>query len=287
MKEKRLIQYISILINISLDKLQLKKFLPNRLLMNIENIICFIRRKKVRFKFLPEESLFFAKEGNEEKYFINLARGCWLYRDGIETRGEFIFNSYCLHHINFAESDIVIDCGANAGDLSITLNKIISKNNYFAVEPNPEDFKILKLNVKSENIFNFAFGENNETKEFWISTKDADSSLMKPEKYEGSIDVVVKRLDSFIREQKIQKIKLLKLEAEGYEPEVLSGLVDELHRFEYIAIDGGYERNKEQTFSDISNFLISRNFEMVDIFQPWLRCLFKNTKINSCGKNKQ
>ena len=64
-------------------------------------------------------------------------------------------------------------------------------------------------------------------------------------------------LNKFFKKSKLGKIKLLKLEAEGYEPEILLGANKILDKIEYIAIDGGYERgkNSEETLSSQLNFL--------------------------------
>ena len=45
-------------------------------------------------------------------------------------------------------------------------------------------------------------------------------------------------LETLIKQLKLTKIKLLKVEAEGYEPEILLGAGDKINYFEYIAIDG-------------------------------------------------
>ena len=76
----------------------------------------------------------------------------------------------------------------------------------------------------------------------------------------------------------IKKVKILKLEAEGFEPEILSGIGNRIEDIEYIAIDGGYERGKkeEQTFTTITNFLINNGFEISDIYFSWYRALFRN-----------
>ena len=50
------------------------------------------------------------------------------------------------------------------------------------------------------------------------------------------------KLDDF----KIKQIKLLKIDAEGYEPEVLSGSIATLSQTEYVAVDFGPERGLEQ-----------------------------------------
>ncbi|MGA0733721.1 MAG: hypothetical protein ACO3O2_05845, partial [Candidatus Nanopelagicales bacterium] len=56
------------------------------------------------------------------------------------------------------------------------------------------------------------------------------------------------------------------------------GLGGEIHKCKYIAIDGGYERgvNSEQTFTWVTNYLLNKNFEILDIYFPWSRALFRN-----------
>ena len=89
-------------------------------------------------------------------------------------------------------------------------------------------------------------------------------------------------IKTLIDELNIDKIKLLKIEAEGYEPEVLEGLGDKMRICQYIAVDGGYERGikSEQTLTIITNHLLNNGFEMMDIYFPWCRALFVNKKQN-------
>tara|TARA_B110000483_G_scaffold224595_1_gene283516 strand:+ start:559 stop:960 length:402 start_codon:yes stop_codon:yes gene_type:complete len=100
--------------------------------------------------------------------------------------------------------------------------------------------------------------------------------------YREIINVPVIRLDKLIDELNIDKIKLLKIEAEGYDPEVLEGLGDKMRICQYIAVDGGYERvvKSEQTLKIISKHLLNNGFEMMDIYFPWCRALFVNKKQN-------
>jgi hypothetical protein len=55
----------------------------------------------------------------------------------------------------------------------------------------------------------------------------------------------------------IGKEKLVKLEAEGFEPDILRGSEGVLKNIEFIAVGGGYERgnHRQQTFTWITNFL--------------------------------
>ena len=83
-------------------------------------------------------------------------------------------------------------------------------------------------------------------------------------------------MDSFF--DKTKKIKLLKLEAEGAEPEALAGCEKLLKNIEYISADLGFERgaNEESTIEDVTNFLLSRNFRLVKFELPRVVALFVN-----------
>ena len=261
------------------EKYHKSKISSPRLSCFLENLIAFLNNRKVRFSYDRLTKFYCATEGKLICNFSNKQYGFWLYRNGIQVRGEFLFYSYCLNSMDFEESDVIIDCGANSGDLTLELKKRAPKVRYVGVEPNPEDFKVLKKNVDLETseYVNKALGERNAVLNFYVCTENADSSLVEPPSYTEVVDVEVVRLDNLCNELGIKKIKLLKLEAEGYEPEILNGAVGILNFIEYVAVDGGYERDKdsEQTLTWVTNFLLENNFKMVDIYFPWYRALYR------------
>lgn len=264
---------------IYVEKYHKSKISSPRLSCFLENLIAFLNNRKVRFSYDRLTKFYCATEGKLICSFSNKQYGFWLYRNGIQVRGEFLFYSYCLNSIDFEESDVIIDCGANSGDLTLELKKRAPKVRYVGVEPNPEDFKVLKKNVylETSEYVNKALGERNAVLNFYVCTENADSSLVEPPSYTEIIDVEVVRLDNLCNELGIKKIKLLKLEAEGYEPEILNGAAGILNFIEYVAVDGGYERDKdsEQTLTWATNFLLENNFKMVDIYFPWYRALYR------------
>ena len=73
-------------------------------------------------------------------------------------------------------------------------------------------------------------------------------------------------------------IKLLKLEAEGGEPEVLLGSSTILNHIEFISADLGFERglNSESTLPAVSNFLLPMGFRFVDLSKNRLVSLFSS-----------
>jgi len=264
-----------------LKKFHSLEFISSEISIFVENILSFIRFKKHKFIYKKELGIFLVTEKTQQVRFLNKIRGFNLYRNGIKKRADFIFSSYCLDKISFSEDDVVIDCGANFGDLMLKLKDYIKPKNYVAIEPNPSDFAVLRLNYNDSILTNKALGSVNTYGEFYVSTEEGGSSLVKPISFTEIINSSIITLDTLIQELNLKKIKLLKIEAEGYEPEILSGLSEMmLKKINYIAIDGGYERGveREQTFTKLTNKLIQNNFEIVDIKFDFNRALFLNKK---------
>jgi len=258
------------------------KFIPPTVICRLENLKALTLGLDVRFFHIKGSNTFKATEKSIERYFTHLERGFKLYSSGIANRGRFLFNSYCLQNIDFKSGDFVLDCGANYGDLSIELMRISPNINYVGIEPVPQDFEMLKKNVRNETalLFNKALGNADGQIKFYVCSEKGDSSIIQPPSYTEIINVNVIRLDTLVREIKFGRIKLLKIEAEGYEPEILCGAKEILDQVEYVAVDGGYERgvDQQETFTTVTNFLLNNNFKLVDIYFPWCRALYINIK---------
>ena len=254
------------------------RFTPPWLSVVLENFLSCIRGKRVRFSFDNISKLISATDLSDKYFFENRGRGFSIYRNGLKARGAFLSKTYCLDVITFTKDDIVIDCGANSGDLFLHLDSKIEPQNYLAVEPSIRDFQVLEKNVLGAKLLNIALGDVNDEVDFYLSVKGADSSVIEPKNWTEKTKTPIRRLDSLIGEMKIAKVKLLKVEAEGFEPEVLQGSFGALNLIEFIAIDGGPERgvSESQTFSDCTNFLLQNGFRMVDTYLPWNRALFRN-----------
>ena len=72
-------------------------------------------------------------------------------------------------------------------------------------------------------------------------------------------------------------IKLLKIEAEGAEPQVIRGCSGILDRTEFISADLGFERGvlRDSTFIPVTNFLLSHGFELMAMNFDRLTALYK------------
>lgn len=242
---------------------------------NIRNIIL---GREHRFHYDVNAQMFFCREKAAHHYFGNLRRGFSLYRKGLKNRGKALAQSYCIDQIEFHTNDIVLDCGANYGDLWLFLKDKISPTNYITFEPGKEEHKAIAQNAKAGRHLNQALGDGEKIQKFFIQHKHADSSLIEPSTYEKATYCEVVSLNSFLGNHNLQPIKLLKLEAEGFEPEIIQGGMKVLSQIEYVAIDGGYERGIQQaeTFSECANHLFSLGFKIQSTNWHTHRVLFKN-----------
>lgn len=192
-----------------------------------------------------------------------------------------LFSTYCLDSVNFSENDLVVDCGANVGELRYSfLNKDININ-YVAFEPEPKTYVCLKNNLHNNdfgNYYNIALSNESGKKSFYVDKEGGNSSL----EYFGTNNattVEVKKLDEFC----FKEIKVLKIEAEGHENEVLQGGIETLKTSEYVVVDYGPEKGIEQksTSSEVINFLYDNNFRLIETSKYRQVGLFKNQKDSS------
>lgn len=236
----------------------------------------FVTNKKTTFVFLNKKNLFKAIDKIQTHYFCSLKRGFKHYNKGLAYRGNEIASSYGIDKIKFNENDKVIDCGANVGDLFLFLREKINHNNYFAFEPSSLEYNALVQNAPTANNFNVALAEKDGESELYLNIKKADSSLIEPKKYSEKLTVKTSTIDSIFKNYNLTKLRLLKLEAEGYEPEILLGAKDSIKNIDYIAIDGGYERGikQEETFTILTNRLIENGFSIIFVNFKFGRALF-------------
>lgn len=227
---------------------------------------------KIKVKFIDGKYFIIDNKKNYKFFPVERIR---LYEKGLVHRTKTLKEEYLLHNIKFEDDDIIIDIGANNGDFYFCFDKKIK---YYGYEPSPIAFSNLEYNVKNQNLYNLGLSNSvNEVVEFYLKDEGGDSSILPINNYTNKINIKTTTLDNEI-DQIQKKIKLIKLEAEGFEPEILQGLKKYLNYVEYITIDCGFERGVklESTITQCSNHLIQNNFKMIDFGAPRIVALFKN-----------
>ena len=245
-----------------------------------EQLFCYLMnlfyKKDGKISFSKKYKTFIKHHKNNEIHYPNKTR---ILGSMVNHNYELdnLLYSYGLENFKISKNDLIIDCGANVGNFYLAIKRFTDTFNYIAFEPDPKVFKCLELNLNKFNnveLYCVGLSSENKSKEFYINNETGDSSL---EEFntEPSIDIIIKKLDSF----KYEKIKLLKIDAEGHELEVLLGAKSTLPNIEFIAVDMGPEKGKdnENTVSSVINFLISQDFNLVNFRETRTTGLFKNS----------
>lgn len=204
--------------------------------------------------------------------------GIYFYLKGIERRINILNKNYFIDKIEIKENDIIIDCGANNGDLYLCFDK---KINYYGIEPSPIVFENLKFNVRNQNLINKGLWSTNEKKiKFYLKDEGGDSSIIKMNKFEKIVEIETIKLDNLIKNIG-KKIKLIKIDGEGSEPEILRGLSCKNNLVEYISVDMGLERGEKQlsTVDECRKYLESKDFKLINYNKKKMTGLFKNLNV--------
>ena len=261
---------------------KIKKFIFNFLhkfkgkkFIYLFNFLSFILRSKNRINFHSE--FYYCTE--KEWRFFNKPQGLYAYVKGFQKRKIDLSRIYLIKKLDFKDKDVIIDIGANNGDFYLCFDK---KINYYGFEPSPVVYSNLEYNIKNQNLFNKAVWKSEEENlEFYLKDEFGDSSIIPIKNFSEKISIQAITLDKIIDKIK-NPIKLIKIEAEGAEPEILQGLKKNIPSVEYITIDCGFERGVEEqsTISDCSNYLIQNGFEFIDFGYPRIVALFRNKNVN-------
>jgi FkbM family methyltransferase len=234
---------------------------------------------RVSIDFDPQTGLFSVKDGIEHVFVARVPRLSWQWY-GIENRKKVLQTEYLLPVDLIKVGDLVVDCGANIGEFSLICNDYGA--HVLAFEPDPIEFKALGANIQDRaHIETFNVALWNETKElsFFDANDSGDSSLIDPGSARSVIQVQASRFDDVdLGALSDARIRLFKLEAEGAEPEILEGLQATLPRIDYIVVDMGPERglSKTATVVEVTDFLYSHGFQLVDFFPRRCTGLFRS-----------
>lgn len=166
------------------------------------------------------------------------------------------------------ENMVCVDLGSNIGYYAVIESNIIGESGkIFAIEPSPVNFPILRLNLENQKknnflAYNIAIGDKNEDMEFIISTKSNWSKIRMNNENINSADKIikipVKTLDSFVIENNITKIDILRMDVEGFEYNIILGANNVLEKYKpkiFVEIHKMY-LGKEKTceiFNDLKN----------------------------------
>lgn len=205
------------------------------------------------------------------------------------------------------EGDTIIDIGAWAGDTTVPMGLVVgSQGTVIALEPNPYVFKVLaknaELNPDKTNIVALPFAATEKDGEFVFNYSDASFcnggflSQIKNQRHRHKFELKVqgRNLEKYLTKnhsEALKRLSLLKIDAEGYDKEILKGLssfisvhkpnimvecykrltMEERHElYDSIAVHGyhlymidGFEENANRVLLNRDNMKIKKHFEIL------------------------
>ncbi len=149
----------------------------------------------------------------------------WLLRS-YQGKHEIILERFIKHFVE--EGEVVIDVGAQVGLISVLLGKTVgTSGRIFAFEPNPYNFEILHLALVDNHLNNLtciqrAVGKQDGSAEFAQIIPAGFMRIDGGRAREG-VELPVTALDTFARENNIERISMIKIDIDGPDMDVLLG----------------------------------------------------------------
>lgn len=195
-------------------------------------------------KIIPERIVLKEIQGN--KMYLNLNDkiiSTKLFINGIweETETNLIKNI-------LQRDMIVVDIGAHIGYYTLIAARLVGKNGkVYAFEPNPDNFTLLKKNVKENNyknvcLINKAISNKEGFLKLFINPESSGSgSIYEKDNNKNCINIKATTLDNSLKN--IKKIDIIKIDIEGAEILALEGMNNIIERNKDIKLI--IEFNKE------------------------------------------
>jgi FkbM family methyltransferase len=201
------------------------------------------------------------------------------YKRGLSNRLRRVAAAYGVPDlVSLRPGDLVVDIGANIGEFSLYATN--AGASVIAIEPDPFTFQRLCANARERNMTLIQKGlwEKPCTLRFNIAPAGADGSFINPS--DEGIDIDADTLDNVLADHP-GRIRFIKADAEGAEPELLRGAARTLERTEYIGIDCTPERLGQYTDAECAAILRAAGFEIIRDNTRRKVLVAKNTRLHA------
>jgi FkbM family methyltransferase len=189
--------------------------------------------------------------------------------------------------------DTLIDVGAHQGDTISEFLKIFQIKKIYAFEPSKRNFKELKKKTEKIEkqksvkikIYPYGLGEKNDVMQLTeiadgvsntFNNLNMSSKYLKKKKFittffgmekfiKDEVPTKIIPLKEIIKEEKIERIDLIKIDTEGFEYNTLVGMDIEIKKVRFILFEHHYDNMiiKNYKFKDIHTLLIDNGFQKV------------------------
>lgn len=201
-----------------------------------------------------------------------------LYHYGIRERKAIdIYKNF------LTKKDNILDIGANIGIYALLASKI-TNGKIYAIEPDPRSFKLLKENIKINNLeerikaYNIAMGNERGKLKFYQSESFNWSSVAREN--EKGIWVEVTTIDDFVSNR---EISCLRFDIEGYEYSLLKGAKKTLQKKLKIFMEVHPSLIKEYGGNVLNMFEMLKDFKLRYYTIPQVDFFKKRSIMSLCA----
>lgn len=186
--------------------------------------------------------------------------------DKIYTRA--LYEKY--HKIR--KEDIIIDVGAHVGIFTLKASRKATNGLVVSVEPNPRNYKLLVENIRRNKLKNVvalktALSNYNGVARLYTNDPMVQSSVshsIVKQVSERYVEIPVKKLDTIVEGLQLDKVDMIKIDAEGAELEILHGSQNTLKKNNvHLAIATYHVRAQATETDEVSKYLRSIGFMTV------------------------
>lgn len=182
------------------------------------------------------------------------------------------------HSMDFiSDESHVFDIGANIGAFSLKLGLALSKRGVkykiIAFEPNLSVVSLFKRNLelnpelrRNVELYPIAIGAEEGEGFLEYTTANSGGGSITPVSHKGTVRIKVRTLDTLVAEMKISRLSFLKIDVEGYEPNVLKGAEKTISRFKpalYIEVTEKWYRRIGYSSNELFTYLNNQGYRIM------------------------
>lgn len=172
----------------------------------------------------------------------------------------------------------IFDVGANVGQSALKFRAAFPSARIFSFEPVSNTFDELITNTSSSDegitCHKIALGNEQGKKTIYLSDQSLTNSLVKPHQSSTHEEITISTIDTFSAEQQIARIDLLKIDAEGFDLEVLKGAkkIITAQQVPFILVEAGFHPGDDRhvLFDDFRSFLMPMGYSIFGIYDQTL-----------------
>jgi len=127
------------------------------------------------------------------------------------------------------DGDVFVDAGANVGYFTLLAAKLVgSSGRVFSFEPNPATLELMRRNIEINSydnikVYEAGLSDRDNTGVLFLDNEGNSGAASQRQNYGVKVPINLVTLDSILEENSVGQVRLVKIDVEGSEIQVLRG----------------------------------------------------------------